>query len=396
VDVERLKASFARVAGNGDQVPQYFYSYLFLTHPALRELFPVAMSAQRDKLVTALGRIVSGVDELDRVAPFVRSLGRDHRKFGVVADHYPQVGDALLATLAYFAADDWTPELAADWREAYATVAQVMTAAAEQAADTGPPWWDAEVVAHDRRPGTSVAVITARPHTRLDYVPGQSVGVESQLRPRVWRFYSPANAPRPDGSIELHVRADLNGHLSPALVHALRVGDMLRLGAPIGKRLTLDSDSDRDLLLLAGGTGLAPLKALVEQVAAEAAEGNAPRRVTLVCGARTGVDLYDQKALAHLGDAYPWLTVLSAVSDDARHGGERGTAVDLALRAGRWVDHDTYVCGSAAMVAGTLSRLTAAGVPAERIHTEDSDPHGYNPSPAPRPAPVAAGSESPR
>jgi hemoglobin-like flavoprotein len=102
LDVQRLKDSFARVAMHGDAVPLFFYSDLFLRHPETRELFPVSMAAQRDRLVHALARIVSDVDHLDALRGYVQDLGREHRKFGAVAGHYPAVGTSLLATLAHF------------------------------------------------------------------------------------------------------------------------------------------------------------------------------------------------------------------------------------------------------------------------------------------------------
>ena len=88
MDAQRLKDNFAKVAVYGDEVPLFFYSDLFLRHPETREFFPVAMNAQRDRLVQALMQIVSNVDNLSEVVPFIQGLGRDHRKFGAVAGHY--------------------------------------------------------------------------------------------------------------------------------------------------------------------------------------------------------------------------------------------------------------------------------------------------------------------
>jgi NAD(P)H-flavin reductase/hemoglobin-like flavoprotein len=392
VDTDRLKASFAQVARHGDAVPTFFYGYLFLRAPELRELFPTSMSAQRDKLVTALGTVVSNVDSTDLLLSFVRGLGRDHRKFGVMAEHYAPVGEALLATLAYYLGDQWTADLSADWQSAYQIVAGEMTAAAQEAELVTPPWWDAPVVAHERRPGTSVAVLTVQPHASLNFMPGQSVGVQSARRPRIWRHYSPANAPRDDHSIELHVRAEPGGWLSPALVFGLSVGDEVRLGPPTGTALTLTvTDPDRDVLMLAGGTGLAPLRAVIEQLAAEADGGRQPRRVTLFHGGRYAADIYDMPALTRLRLGRPWLNVVPVVSDDGFYEGERGTPVQAALRAGRWSDHETFVCGPPAMVADSTRRLADAGVPESRLHVEEFDAHGYIPSKAPTAIAVPAG-----
>ena len=81
MDTAALKASWGKVAAAGDDVPLYFYSHLFLSHPDVRSMFPIQMSGQRDKLVTALGAVVSNVDEIDKVLPLLEQLGRDHRRF---------------------------------------------------------------------------------------------------------------------------------------------------------------------------------------------------------------------------------------------------------------------------------------------------------------------------
>lgn len=115
MDTDALKRSWAQVAAHGDAVPGYFYAHLFLAHPEVRDMFPVTMAAQRDRLVRALGRMVSNVDDVGSVVGYIQDLGRDHRKFGTLGDHYPAVGASLLATLNHFLGDRWTPELADDW-----------------------------------------------------------------------------------------------------------------------------------------------------------------------------------------------------------------------------------------------------------------------------------------
>src|SRR3954453_13011218 len=186
-----MRASFAKAAAHGDQVPLWFYSHLFLSHPETREMFPVSMAHQRDRLFAALGEVVARVDDLDALVPIVQQLGREQRRFGPVAAHFPAVGASLLATLEHFD-DEWTPELAKSWSEAYDVVAPVMFEAAEAAAER-PAWWEAEVVAHERRT-IDVSVLRLRPRARYDYAAGQSVSLETDLRPKLWRYYSPANA----------------------------------------------------------------------------------------------------------------------------------------------------------------------------------------------------------
>ncbi|MFI1563798.1 globin domain-containing protein [Streptomyces sp. NPDC020490] len=364
-DSQALRDSFALVGKSGDEVPRYFYSYLFLIAPEVRPMFPVAMGAQRDRLVAALGRIVAEADDPDRLLPYLRQLGRDHRKFQVVAQHYEAVGQALLATLAYFLGEAWTPELQHGWTEAYTLVARTMVEAAEDDARANPPWWNGEVVQIEPR-GFDLAVITLRLDRPMAYRAGQSVMVETPTLPSTWRSFTPANATRADGIIEFHVRAVDGGLVSPALVYGLRRGDVLRLGAPVGGRLTLQASGGRDLVLIAGGTGLAPMRALVEEIA-----WHGPARgVDLFVGARDARGLYDQQALRQLSEANPWLRVTPLVGADAGTIDNRSLAGPV-LRAAHWHGRSFYVCGSPSMVSATVRDLAGAGVSHDLLHFEE-------------------------
>jgi NAD(P)H-flavin reductase/hemoglobin-like flavoprotein len=362
VDIPAMRANFAKAAATGDEAPLYFYSHLFLSHPETREMFPVSMAHQRDRFFTALGEVVTRVDDLDALVPILRQLGRDHLKFGVLPAHYPAAGGSLLATLEHFD-DEWTPELAKTWAEAYNVVATVMVQGAEEAAGQ-PAWWDADVVGHERR-SLDVAVLRIRPRVRYEYLPGQSLSLETERRPRLWRYYSPANAPRPDGLIELHVKARDGGPVSSALVRTVGIGDVLRLGPPLG-HLTVGEDSDRDLLLVAGGMGLAPLKAMVDRIARQ----GPPRRVDLFAGFRTEDQIYDRADLEQLAQEHSWLSVTFAVSDDAFSSLVHGNIGDVVRRAGPWSSREVRVAGPEAMVAATVAGLLEDGVPEQRVYSE--------------------------
>jgi NAD(P)H-flavin reductase len=245
---------------------------------------------------------------------------------------------------------------------------------AADAAEEQPAWWEADVVGHERRT-IDVAVLRVRPRARYDYAAGQSVSLETDLRPKLWRYYSPANAPRPDGLLEIHVKARDGGPVSSALVRRVGVGDVLRLGPPLG-HLALDPDSDRDLLLVAGGMGLAPLKALIDQVA----RTGPARRVDLFAGFRTEDHIYDRADLQRLEQENPWLSVTFAVSDDKTSSFEQGDVGDVVLRHGPWLSREVCVAGPAVMVEDTVSRLVQHGVRTQRISSEVFAPSRPGPS----------------
>jgi NAD(P)H-flavin reductase/hemoglobin-like flavoprotein len=361
VDTPLLKANFAHVAMHGDQVALFFYSHLFLAHPETRDMFPVSMSAQRDRLLNALGRIVADVGDSGMLVPFLQDLGRDHRKFGVLADHYPAVGASLIATLKHFSGTEWTPELEQTWLEAYGVIAEVMQAAAD--ADTAPASWHAQVIGYERR-SVGAAVLRVSPEQPLPYRPGQSVALENPDRPRLWRYYSIANAPRLDGTLDFHVSIVDGGAVSTALV--TRPPQWVRLGPAVGS-CTWDDTSRRPVLMAAGGTGLAPLKSIIEQVS----QRPDPPRITVFFGGRTRGDLYDVTDLQKMAAHWPHLSVTPVTEVESGADCATGRIVDVIAQYGTWRDHDAYVCGSSAMVEATVNRLRSFGVPAERVFFED-------------------------
>jgi NAD(P)H-flavin reductase/hemoglobin-like flavoprotein len=366
LDVARLRESFAHVAMHGDEVPLFFYSDLFIKHPEVRDMFPVSMAAQRGQFVEALMKIVSQVDNVKDLTTFLEGLGRDHRKFGAVAEHYDAVGSSFLATLEHFAGPIWTPGLAADWKAAYDLIGSIMISAARADEQRGPAWWRGVVVAVEHK-AFDVSVIFVRPEPRLDYLPGQSVSIECQSRPRLWRYYSMANAPRADGLLEFHIRLIDGGSVSMALTSPLIVDTELKLGPPIGVLTLGQPPSGRDLLFVAGSTGLAPLKAILDQLTSV----TQPPNVHLFFGARTADGLYDLDSLEKIAAQHSWLTVTPVVSSDPRFSGETGSLPDAVIRHGDWSHHDAYVVGPSDMVKETVARLASAGVAEDQIHIED-------------------------
>ncbi|MBG0816387.1 globin domain-containing protein [Planomonospora sp. ID82291] len=358
-----VKESFSLVEPVADKAAAYFYGRLFAENPHLRGMFPPAMDVQRDRLFSALTRIVWSIDSPDGLASFLGQLGRDHRKYGVLAEHYTAIGNALLATIRRFAAEIWNAEIEAAWVAAYTAAANTMIEAAEAAAGVSPAWWPAEVIDHERRT-PDIAVVTLQPGRRMPYLPGQYVNVQTARWPRVWRAFSLANAPREDNTVRLHVRAVPGGWVSTALVEHTRIGDTLMLGPPVGTMTPVDSG--RDLLCVAGGTGLAPIKAIVEHVIASGRRPN----IHLLHGVRRSRDLYDLPDLIRMESGFPWLRVLPVVSDEPGYDGMRGRVAEVVERFHSWAEHEVYVCGPPAMVEETARRLRRGGVPPARIHRD--------------------------
>ncbi len=363
-DAILIRRTMAEIEPAADKVTSYFYALLFVRHPELRVMFPAAMDVQRDRLFKALVTAAKHVDDAGILTEYLSHLGRGHRKYGTLAGHYPAVGECLLGALSRHATSSWSAETEAAWVRAYTTVSQIMIDAAAEDEAVAPAWWQAEVVAHElRTPET--AVVTVRPDQPYPFLAGQYTTVETPWWPRVWRHYSFAAAPRSDGLLSFHVKAVPAGWVSNALVRRARPGDIIRLGAP-GGSMTVDHTTRNGLLCVGGGTGIAPIKALVEDVA----ERGIRRPVEVFYGARSDYDLYDIDTMLRLEQVHPWLSVRPVVATGAVRGrtnGVSGQLPDVVRRYGPWREYDAYLSGPPGLIRSGVDALLGVGIPSDRI-----------------------------
>lgn len=368
MDAKTLSGSLSGV--DPGELARLFYAELFRAGGRrVQEMFPPGMTAQRDRLVRALLRIISSADDPDELAAVAGPLGRAHRFYGPEPPDWDLVGASLLFALAEMKGAEWTPDLAAGWAEAYTAAAKLMVAGFEEG-DGLPRAWDAAVTAVEHRTA-DIAVITARLARPMAWAAGQSVLAEwlggdgRPGLPRYRRPLSPANPPGDGRWMTFHVRAVGGGIFSTGLAARAAPGDALRLSAPSGT-LTL-ADTGRPALMLAGSTGLAPLLAIADGLAARPE----PPPVRVFFGAAHPDGLYALGDLAARAKDRPGLEVTAAVSGPAPGwAGPRGTVIDVAAAAGDWSGHECYVCGPPAMVQATAGRLLGLGVPGSQVHAE--------------------------
>ena len=134
LDLEALETSFDLVAPRGDELMDEFYARLFAAAPAVRPLFPKDMQRQKTMLLGALVLLRKSLRDLDAIVPKLRELGARHVAYGTLPEHYPVVGETLIASMAAVAGTSWRSEYASAWAAAYEIVAGTMLAGAEQAA----------------------------------------------------------------------------------------------------------------------------------------------------------------------------------------------------------------------------------------------------------------------
>ncbi|MGW3495822.1 globin domain-containing protein [Streptomyces sp. NPDC001020] len=358
-DQELIVQNLAAITPFGELIA-HLYDAMFERHPYLRQLFPESMEFQKAHLERAFWYLIEHLHKPDEVTAFCTQLGRDHRKLGVQPVHF-QVFESALAEGLYRCSGGRLDEgVERAWLRMVRFAAAGMVAGSNSAL-AEPPAWHGTVTSHQlRRP--DLAVLRVRTAEPYPYRPGQYATLESPLLPHTWRPYTFAGASAVDGELEFHVRRTGPGGVSDALTLRTRVGDTLRLG-PAQGTATLEDDLKRDVLIVAGGTGWATGRALLEELALRRAPG---RRAHLFLGVRTAEELYDAQALARLENRCPWLRVVPVI-DEGPGASADGSVAEAMARHGDWSEHVAYVSGPPAMVTSVVWRLSGLGLPADRI-----------------------------
>lgn len=219
------------------------------------------------------------------------------------------------------------------------------------------------IVTIDRLAPDIVKVVLKTPPTSpLQFLPGQYIDV---LADGVRRSYSLANAPRADGLLELLIKRYPGGHLSAYWFERAQPNDLLRIEGPFGTFFLRD-EAPESIVFLATGTGIAPVKALLEELAADPTRA-ARHRVSVFWGNREAENFcWDPAAL---GMDVGFHHLLSGAAATWR--GARGYVHDAAVRQG--IDPANtivYACGSDAMIASARAALLALGLPAKRFFSD--------------------------
>jgi NAD(P)H-flavin reductase/ferredoxin len=223
------------------------------------------------------------------------------------------------------------------------------------------------VVYRVRRPAPRVTVLDLRfpIGRRAPFRAGQFLNVH--LPGGDTRPYSLANSPQHNDAAELHVRTEPGGRFSEEIVARLRPGDTVTVETPFGESVV--DDDDEPMLLLATGTGFAPIKSIVEDQIARRRR----RALHLYWGGRTEEDLYFADRARRWAARYDWFRFTPVLSrPPAGWRGATGWVQQAALRDYPDLSgHEVYACGGEAMTTAALSTLTrAAGLPEDRFHAD--------------------------
>ncbi len=173
------------------------------------------------------------------------------------------------------------------------------------------------------------------------------------------RSFSIANPPHDAALLELHVRRVAGGAFSEKVFSGMKPGALLRIEGPLGQFVY--RPGGRPLLLVGGGTGYAPLKAIVRHVL----EGGTAREVVLYWGARTAADLYEDAWLRELALERPHFHYTSVLTEFVHEAVLRNVASLDAF--------DIYAAGPPAMIDAVRTALPRHGADPQRIYFDSFD-----------------------
>lgn len=196
--------------------------------------------------------------------------------------------------------------------------------------------------------------------------------LEFLLKDGTRRSYSMGNAPHTlseGAAIELHIRHMPGGLFTDQVFGTMKVRDILRIEAPFGS-FYLREDSDKPIILLASGTGFAPIKAIIEHMQ----HGAVARPVTLYWGGRRPADLYMDNWVRTKVTEMPNLQYVPVVSDatpDDHWTGRTGFVHQAVLQDQPDLSaYQVYACGAPIVVDSARHDYLLAGLPADEFHAD--------------------------
>lgn len=203
---------------------------------------------------------------------------------------------------------------------------------------------------------------------RLQFLAGQYIDI--LLREGGRRSFSLANPPHDDELLELHIRHIPGGEFTTAVFAEMREKSLVRLQGPLGT-FYLREQTERPVILIGGGTGFAPLKAMLEH----AFHAGLQRPVHLYWGARQHRDLYLEDLPRRWAREHGNLTFTPVLSEpDADWQGRTGWVHEAVLADhADLAAHDVYMAGPPPMIAAAKQAFLAGGLPYERLFFDSFD-----------------------
>ena len=387
-DLQLIRASVPVLREHGEAITRCFYTRMFSRHPELRNVFNMGnqhSGIQQQSLASALYAYAANIDDLSALEPVIGRIVHKHVSLGVRAEHYPIVGENLLAAISETLGDAATPELIEAWGKAYGQLADALIDAeramyGELGIEPG-QFLVVKVTEKVRESATVTSFHLADPEGRAlpPFKPGQYISVAvtiDALGLRQARQYS-LSAPSSSDTWRISVkREDASdeqpaGTVSSFLHENVEVGDTLLVSPPCGD-FVLDN-SDEPLVLISAGVGVTPMMSMLHTTF----ERTPKRLIHFLHAATDGLHHHMKDELDEQARENAALTTWICYEfprDEDREGPDYDVAgrldianapIDMLPTNGRY-----YLCGPDGFMETQRNALLAHGISADRIECE--------------------------
>ncbi len=387
-----IQATVPALRQHGEALTEAMYKTLFRDHPELLSVFNPANQrdgGQARSLAASILMYATHIDRLDLVGGMVEQISHKHGSLEVRPEHYPVVGQHLLAAIRTVLASSATDAVLDAWAAAYGQLAEIMigreeTLLAEGAARPG-GWRGYRpllVRSKVRESETTVSFTLADPDGQPlpPFRAGQYVGIKAHAPAAPHsqiRQYSLCNTPT-EGVYRIGVKREAGAVHAPAglisnfLHDGVQAGDHLLTHMPLGE-FVLDETSDRPVVLLSGGSGITATLSMLHSLA-----GRPESRPVVFVHAASGHAHHafgdEVRALARQSPNIRVAVFYEQTGEaDVRgvHYDEVGrlslSALAPYLPAG---DADYYYCGPVGFLGAVGTILDGQGIPMPRRHSE--------------------------
>jgi nitric oxide dioxygenase len=393
-----IKSTVPVLEVHGEAITTRFYQLLFANHPELLNIFNHAnqkQGRQQRALAGAVYAAAAYIDNLEAIMPVVLQIAHKHRSLGIMPEHYPLVGQNLIAAIKDVLGDAATDEIIDAWTQAYGVIADAfisVEAEMYREAEEQLGGWEGFrkfTVANKVKESDLITSFYLKPadgKPLASYQAGQYISLKIEREDSEYkhiRQYSLSDASGKDYyrisvKREPEIADKPEGVVSNYLHRSVQEGDSLLISAPAGD-FTLDTNSDLPLVLISGGVGLTPMVSMANTVA----ELQPARKVTFIHAAINGNLHAMGEQIKELSEAKENVTsyfCYEKPSDEDRQRScfHKEGYIDLDWLQSILPDNqaDFYFCGPVPFMKAINRALKDWTVPEERIHFEFFGPKG--------------------
>jgi nitric oxide dioxygenase len=385
-----VKSTAPVLAEHGETLTRHFYKRMFSHNPEVAPFFnPANQTAgkQQRALAGAITAYAANIDNLEVLGGAVELIAQKHASLMIKPEHYPIVGENLLASIREVLGEAATEEIIDAWAAAYGFLADILIGREKQIYEENvkkPGGWEGFKefrISRKEKESSNIAsfyLVAADGAPLPAFKPGQYITVRAKTPDgsTTMRNYSLSDKPG-QPHFRISVKRELppmantpQGYVSNLLHDSVNVGDTIEIAPPCGEFfLDVTEKHERPLVLLAAGVGITPIMSIL----LSALDAFPKREIIFVHAVLNEEIQAFGKTVAELAQEFNNLKAYNRYSEageragNASHGLVTAEYLESLLPAR---DADYYFCGPQPFMVGIYHDLIKWGIPASQVHFE--------------------------